>query len=140
MALARHVGPLGIGAQIAMELKEFIKSSLLEIMGGVHEAQTQWNEGESNRGIINPAWGKPNERHVSIVSFDVAVTAGSSNDGTVKGGIKVWGLDFGGKATEMRSDSTVSHIKFDVPIIPSTIEVREDVRTMNFTGVRKGIA
>ncbi len=122
-----------------MELKEFIKSSLLDIMAGVHEAQSEWNAGKNNRGVINPAWGGTSEKHISIVSFDVAVTAGSSHDGTVNGGIKVWGIDIGGKSNDARTDSTVSHIKFDVPIIPSTIEVRQEQKAIDYTAANKRI-
>ncbi len=44
-----------------MELEEFIRSSMLQIMRGIRGAQQEWETPASGAGVISPAWDGPND-------------------------------------------------------------------------------
>nr|WP_314529070.1 hypothetical protein [uncultured Brevundimonas sp.] len=102
-----------------MELKAFIKASLLETMNAIYEAQTEWRE-TVGKGAINPAWEDTSDlhRYSREIEFDVAVTAAKSASGKANAGIKVMSLDIGAGGQVGSENSTVSRIKFTVPIVP----------------------
>jgi hypothetical protein len=107
-----------------VELEEFIRNSLLQIMKGVKTAQTEWAaDGSgghvSGGGVINPSWGASGR--VQEVKFDIAVTAASKTEGGGGGGIKVLSVvDLSGKVVHSAEHNTVSRISFAVPILPAT--------------------
>ena len=39
-----------------MELREFVKEALTEILNGVRDAQDELNQQQGPRGVINPTW------------------------------------------------------------------------------------
>lgn len=105
-----------------MELREFVRETLTEILNAVREAQDEVNQHHGKHGVINPTWNDQEDlaEHVQVIRFDVAVTA---SDQAVKGGkagIKVWSIEAGGKLEEQTQNKTVSRISFTVPILPST--------------------
>lgn len=108
-----------------MDLKEFVSSVLTQIVDGVREAQSSQSV---ESGLINPnlfaSQGALHEkghlvsRHgqlVQNVEFDVALTV---NEGTqTKGGIGVCaGLIIGSQGQSDKSASSVSRVKFSVPL------------------------
>jgi hypothetical protein len=107
-----------------MDVRDFVKETILQVMGGVQDAQQVWRSGD-NKGHINPVWGSPSKEHlqnVREITFDIAVTA--SGDSAVSGGagLKVVGFgDFGGKAERRDSVEQVSRISFSVPVLPPVI-------------------
>jgi hypothetical protein len=112
-----------------MELDEFVRTTLIEIMKGVKSAQQQWAEMVGG-GVINPSFGKLSKL-VQEVKFDVAVTVGSKTETGGGGGIKVWSIaDASGKMNRSTENSTVSRIAFSVPILPAPINVTD----VNSTG------
>lgn len=109
-----------------MELKQFITDALVEIIEGVKNAKTTIGD----NGVINPSAignvsayeGKSSylaqgHKVCTFVDFDIAVTV-TEGTGT-KGGIGVFagaiGLGSQGQSTEL--NSTVSRIRFQVPVI-----------------------
>ncbi len=86
-----------------MELKAFIKQSLVEIISGVDEAAS-----EVDRNICFV------HRNSENVQFDVAVTVENSTEG----GIKVASLLSGGINSESKN-STISRVSFQL-YIPSS--------------------
>jgi len=96
-----------------MELEEFITESLKQIMTGVTKAQ----EDPANTGIINAI--KPGGglyAPVKEIEFDVAVTV-SQEQGTKGGiGIFVGDVGVGAKGQSQSSNTSVSRIKFSVPV------------------------
>ena len=102
-----------------MELKDFIKTTLLETMTAIHEAQVEW-QANVGKGAINPAWEDTSDlhRYGREIEFDVAVTAATSASGKATAGIKVMSLDIGAAGQIGSENSTVSRIKFAVPIVP----------------------
>jgi hypothetical protein len=108
-----------------MELKEFIKETLISITEGVVESQKYLNE-KNLESEINPKiqtkWestgytfsesGKP----VQKVDFDVDVTADEKKGGSGSLGIKVSAIGIGGSRKKETSKGSNSRIKFSIPI------------------------
>jgi hypothetical protein len=109
-----------------MELREFIRGSLVDIAIGVQQAAIDAKELVAIApGDVN---GKPIEQ-LEKIEFDVAVTVAEDSStsmesgGDVGGRLKVVGIEIGGSLKE--SDTTaktakreeVSRIKFSVPVL-----------------------
>jgi hypothetical protein len=61
-----------------MDLKDFVRDTIIQIMTGVEEAQERW-KGDDKHGAINPIWNVHQARnHMQEVCFDVAVSAQAS--------------------------------------------------------------
>ena len=88
-----------------MELKAFIKESLVEIGQAIHEANAEIEN--SPFMLRHTEQGK-----TTGIEFDVAVTTKETSG--VKGGITVWGIGIG--ATAQDANEKVSHIRFTVMI------------------------
>ena len=88
-----------------MELKEFVKSVLKDVVDAVEETRK-----ESSRDMHLNA-GK-DER---TVEFDIAVTVEDVTGGTGKAGIKVFSvIEGGGELSKELKNSSASRIKFGV--------------------------
>jgi hypothetical protein len=108
-----------------MELQDFIKTALTEIVAGVAEASKASKE---HGGIVGSmtlyGYVKENKiltdevgRLVSTVEFDIALAEGSSKD--TKGGIGVYlgAVGLGSQGGSHGETSTHSRIKFSVPVV-----------------------
>ena len=108
-----------------MDLKDFIKETLVSITEGVIESQgylkekkvdseinpklqTKWE----NTGYIFSESGKP----VQSVDFDVDVVASEKNEGKGKIGIQVSAIGLGGGRKKEVSKGSNSRIKFSIPV------------------------
>lgn len=112
-----------------MELHEFIRSSLLQIMQGIKGAQQEWELSGSGGGVISPSFGGPPDHanRKQEVKFDVAVTVSTENQGGGGGGIKVLAaVELSGKISSSAANSTVSRISFSVPILPPMTDILKD--------------
>lgn len=112
-----------------MDLKEFVSESLIEIFEGAKDAQTKIKEigGEVNpmptgdhslltkQGLFIAH--EDNRKIGSYVEFDVAVTI--TEDTGKKAGIGIVAGIFGAgtSAQESKADTSLSRIKFKVPIV-----------------------
>lgn len=105
-----------------MELREFVKESLTEILGGIREAQDAIASLQGRHGVINPTWNDMADLadHVQVVKFDVAVAASDQSTKGGKGGIKVMSFELGAKVENQEQNRTVSRVSFSVPIVPPT--------------------
>jgi hypothetical protein len=112
-----------------MELKDFIKATLSEIVAGVTEAQKETND---SGVIINPselAYDSKGEkylrpggiRYVQDIEFNVVVSE-SGTDGNKEGLSVVSGSHSGGTHSSADvNNSCVSTIKFKIPVaLPAT--------------------
>jgi hypothetical protein len=107
-----------------MELREFVAETLIAIQEGVRDAILGIDERKVT-GKVNPVWNvDPGAKvdwrdYVQSVEFDVAVTATDKAEATGKGGIKVLTIaEFGAEGSKSTERSTVSRIKFSIPIVP----------------------
>lgn len=117
-----------------MDLKEFIKESLVQIATGIEEANEKL---KGTNAIVNPAsvqafsteakaYGRINDAFkndkalVELVEFDVAVQAesGTQTGGGLKIAIASIGLGAEGKSSD--SHSSESRIRFKIPMVYPT--------------------
>ncbi len=108
-----------------MELSEFVKVTLSQIVKGVAEAQA---EARTNGGYVCPAFKppsdvdgilgvSPNLQSVYAIQFDVAVVVSDARSKSAAGKISVVSLGGAGVAGEAKlSIETTSRIKFIVPL------------------------
>ena len=107
-----------------MDLKQFVSMSLEQIMAGVADAQKAAHGGEVNPNI----WMNQGDaaklkilqadsgNWIHMVDFDIAVTVGEST-GTQGGvGLVVGPVALGSKGQSSAESSSVSRIRFQVPI------------------------
>lgn len=112
-----------------MELQKFVSKTLREVMAGVRDAQ----EYATTIGAeVNPAVGEAkvedNPSYVGVrvgrtgfvpvkqIEFDIAVTSSDSAEQRVGAGIFVVNFGAGVKSTSNASDSSISRVRFGVPV------------------------
>lgn len=105
-------------------LREFITATLLDIAGGVRDAQADPALGDAVNPLIQRQDVKlPGDvlanggRSYTVVAFDVAVTAANhvSGGGGAKVGVSVFGGSIAGEAGSR--EEAVSRIRFSVPMV-----------------------
>lgn len=106
-----------------MNLEDFIKTALTEIVTGVAVARTEIQKHGGNAGSI-PAFGDVNGvkidrqgRQIHLVEFDIALADASGTD--TKGGIGVFlgSVGLGSQAASRGETASTSRIKFSVPLV-----------------------
>ncbi|MCE1184854.1 MAG: hypothetical protein LWW92_04510 [Rhodocyclales bacterium] len=113
---------------IGMDLRDFVKESLVQIIQGVSDAQLLLKD-QAMDGCVSPLsrndWAALENRGTLLtrsgvpirdVEFDVSVTAtaGEGKKGGVRVAVSVLGL--GGEAQSSSSSSNISRLKFSVPV------------------------
>lgn len=113
-----------------MELKDFVKETLLQITQGVKEAQEATAE---YGGVINPSSYNSGEtyNHATIknkkypiqdVEFEVALTA-STEEGNKSGiGVAFGAFAIGGNKNSGEKSVSVTNIKFTIPAVFPTVD------------------
>jgi hypothetical protein len=109
-----------------MDLKNFVASTLTQIVEGVAEAAGAVAE---LGGVVSPAYSPaspPGERlgvssdgtqtPVYGVAFDVALVSASMDANEAGGGLRVAGLGFGGKVSGNEKEEITSRVRFLVPL------------------------
>lgn len=91
-----------------MDVKEFVSTTLKQIIDGVVDAQ---NETKGSDAVIVP-YGDPGGN----VGFNIALNVMEGTEKGGKAGLRVWavGADVSGKTES--SSSVVTHVTFSVPI------------------------
>jgi hypothetical protein len=108
-----------------MEIKEFVKETLVQIIEGVKDAQKQIGT-DSDNGEIIPVLSRHRAGDnlisysgnvVHNVHFDVAVTVAEGSETKGGAGIQVASLlEIGGSKGKSASNTSQSRIQFHVPI------------------------
>lgn len=105
-----------------MELQEFVQKTIVEIISGIKSASENLGEGYVNP---TPTGELPKNslnyfsEIIQNVEFDVAVTVEEKNESGVEGKISVLGYRIGGGVNSDKTASTVTRIKFVVPLLYS---------------------
>lgn len=99
-----------------MELKEFIKRSLLDVVNGVEEANA-----EKDRFRLTSHKIGTGERGQKI-EFDISVIVDKSSESDLKGGIKVAFANIGGGLSEAEKSQNVHKIKFEIFVTESLMQ------------------
>lgn len=107
-----------------MELKDFIKGVLSDIVYAVEECQKDFEgKAQINPVIKNYASIEPIESsRVHDIHFDVALS--TTSDGEKSGGISVFSAHVGAKSTNSLFES--SRVKFSIPITYPTKQIMQD--------------
>jgi hypothetical protein len=116
----------------SLNIEEFVQASLVGITSGIRGAQEKYrNENSAYASLICPAWApitsnlgggtKGHADKIHDIEFDLAVTVDESSSAKCNGraAIKVTGLyggDLGFSSESMGSHSTLSRIRFKIPI------------------------
>jgi hypothetical protein len=102
-----------------MTLKEFVSDTLIQIVDGVAKAKTTNNNiaprvtHQSGVPVVQRIASHPT---AFLVGFDVAVTVSKTTDTQAKGGVAIHVFEAGAQRTSGSEESTVSRIKFEVPV------------------------
>jgi hypothetical protein len=97
---------------IMIELREFVRATLLDVLNGVDDARKDETVG-ARAGIT---WTGRTTSEAAKVEFDVAVTAENTDAAKGNGGVKVAVFSVGVSGEVSSKNTTVSRIKFAVPI------------------------
>lgn len=92
-----------------MELKDFIKHALLDVVNGVEEANK-----EKDRFRLSSHKHAGTGGNGQKVEFDISVIVNESSESDVNGGIKVALVNLGGGKKESESNQNVHKINFEV--------------------------
>jgi hypothetical protein len=111
-----------------MELRTFVKTALLDIVGGITDAQNETEEGTIVPGGINKNYKsvKHGVSELQGVDFEVCVTAEESKGTEGKLGVvsSIVGAGVAGKSSNEQTQS--SSLKFRVPIqLPTSGTLRD---------------
>lgn len=98
-----------------MDLSEFVKSSLVQIIRGVSDAIAE-TQNDPSRAVINPSLERSTHSNPKEVIFDVAVTVQEENGMKGAGGIKVFGAEIGIDGGKKLSNTAVSRLTFSIPV------------------------
>lgn len=111
-----------------MELKEFIKTALVDIISAVKETQEEVKEyatiapllpsGEKTSSVIM----RGGVAHISNIDFDVAVTTETKENAEagIEAGIKVasiFNFGAGSKDSATETSQNISRIRFTIPVL-----------------------
>lgn len=96
-----------------MDLTEFVKETLTQIVAGVTQAQSGIEE---QGGAVAPVFQQGKEQGLTQVDFDVAVVVSSTDTTGGKLQVAFWGLKAGGGASSQASEQTTSRVRFKVPV------------------------
>lgn len=111
-----------------MNLKDFIKASLIDIVSAVKETQETVKEYATISPLVTDGdtWHavrmKDGIANVSNIEFDVAVTTESNSDAQngINAGIKVAGvfnMGLGSKGAASETAQNISRIRFSIPVL-----------------------
>ena len=102
-----------------MDLKDFIRETLLQIQRGIGEAQEELHG--KYKGLISPLF-KPIESltdaDMEWVEFDVAITVTEGENRDVSGKLNVAAISLGGSGKKSHETESVSRVRFRVPVMP----------------------
>jgi len=106
-----------------MKLRDFIADALMEVHYGVQSA-IERRDKDGLVGRISPAFIESNTgqidytKSVRDVEFDVAVTVADTREKSGGAGLEIFSIGkVSAKGTAKSEESTVSRIKFSVPVI-----------------------
>jgi hypothetical protein len=107
-----------------MELREFVRSTLLEIISGVSDAQKALAE-EGSTAVVNALasrqdikrYSQRGTRLLEMVEFDVALTVTETTDKGIGGRLSIAAASIGSQRGTSIENSEVSRVRFQVPVV-----------------------
>ena len=111
-----------------MDLETFVAETLRQLIAGVKKAQesTQVEGANINPDVAWPTYAALAQNKIQKVEFDVAVTATEGSEKKAGIGVAMAMFVAGGEATSNTVNTSISRIRFAVPIIlPEGAAVRK---------------
>ena len=106
-----------------MDVKEFVESTLVQIVEGISNANEKL---KGSGAIVSSKHVMPvrdgstrNEKTgdlVNLIDFDVAVTVNEKDTADGGAGIEIAGIQIGGRLQNATENQSVSRIKFSIPL------------------------
>lgn len=112
-----------------MELKDFIKIAVNEVMDAIEEVNLE-RGASGKKGQLNPKIVNSEEFELDTIEFDVAVTIGDKKSGNAEGGINVLGAKLGAGGKVEKEASNASRVKFSLGVAWPYIQLT-DVKKLN---------
>ena len=118
-----------------MDLKDFVKESIVQIAKGIEEANAELLEADAMVNPIyvtmhsdnaqsygrtkkrDPGFGEPDSRVVQKVEFDVAVVAESGQQGSAGAKLSIASIGIGADGKTESSKKSESRIRFSIPVV-----------------------
>ncbi|NVJ45534.1 MAG: hypothetical protein HWE07_00355 [Cytophagia bacterium] len=116
-----------------MDLREFVKTSIVQIAEGIEEANVALKDSSAMVNPINiaansesakvygrtraPSKTTPGSRVVDMVEFDVSVVAEVGEQGSAGAKLSIASIGVGADGKKEKSNKSESRIKFSVPIV-----------------------
>ena len=118
-----------------MDLKDFVKESIVQISKGIDEANAELSDSDAmvNPMYIrantdqaqsygrtkkrNPQYDEPDSKIVEKVEFDVAVVAETGEKGSAGAKLSIASIGIGGEKEKETSNKSTSRIKFSIPVV-----------------------
>lgn len=101
-----------------MELKEFIKNTLVSIKNGVRDANLEFakQEGKTLGGDFGALFVLESSRDKgqNYIAFDVAVTVSKESKKSGGSGLDIKVVSLGGELSDIKSQEHISRIKFNI--------------------------
>jgi hypothetical protein len=95
-----------------MNVREFVSQVLQDIVRGLMDAQERTND---TRAFIVPS-GHGSDFTTRSVEFDIALTTTESKGSEAEAKVAVWSIGAGAGGRSESSDTSVSRVKFVVPV------------------------
>ena len=96
-----------------MELKDFIKLSINEIMDGIEETIKERKE-KNKAGHINPKIFSEDEMEIDTIKFDLSVNVSKKGSGDI--GLSIPFSKISGKGAIEKTDTSIQRIEFTLGI------------------------
>ncbi|MDA0813824.1 MAG: hypothetical protein O3C21_15715 [Verrucomicrobia bacterium] len=108
-----------------MELHEFVRETLSQIIKGISEAQNSEAITKSTAAIVPVGQGIDDDKNLNQeVQFDIAVTAQSGTETKGGVGIFVGPVTLGSAGKSQQSTDSMNRIKFAVPVYLPAQKIR----------------
>ena len=106
-----------------MNLREFVKETLVQVCEGVKEAQQAV---QATGAVVSPDTGHTTRMQMQSVEFDVAVTVSEEGEKTGNAGLTVMGQGLRGQVSASTATTEVSRVRFQVPVLFAAQQVPGD--------------
>ncbi len=115
-----------------MELKDFIKQTIVQIVDGVVEAQSSIRDKGANINPVNFRFTKDGQQNHSKfaipqdIVFDIGLTSSEKNGSSEGIGVFLGTINLGKKSEDVAETVAVTKVKFTVPLaLPAGIDCYE---------------
>jgi len=106
-----------------MDIKEFVGSTLVQIIEGINDAKEKLKDSGaviSSKNVEGMRGGTLRNKItgdvVNLIDFDVAVSVNEKDAANGGAGINIAGVQFGGQLQNETVNQSVSRIKFSIPL------------------------